>query len=141
MKSLVSVAARISQSVSVFWEVDRIKEVGDCVLRVSSGFLVAGGSFHQSHQSHCNNLCKGCNQESLNGNLVFSVTLNTVLTVLQLEKTVYVRCGTVGSRMFLVYVSYLINTTVEGKEIVCKCHKVFFHDYFSYMKYFHFVLF
>ncbi|KAK7812371.1 hypothetical protein U0070_023281 [Myodes glareolus] len=41
----------------------------------------------------------------------------------QLEKTVYVRCGTVGSRMFLVYVSYLINTTVEGKEIVCKCHK------------------
>lgn len=41
----------------------------------------------------------------------------------QLEKTVYVRCGTVGSRMFLVYVSYLINTTVEGKEIICKCHK------------------
>lgn len=28
-----------------------------------------------------------------------------------------------GSRMFLVYVSYLINTTVEGKEIICKCHK------------------
>uniref|UniRef100_A0A8C2PD44 Trafficking protein particle complex subunit 11 n=1 Tax=Capra hircus TaxID=9925 RepID=A0A8C2PD44_CAPHI len=28
-----------------------------------------------------------------------------------------------GSRMFLVYVSYLINTTIEGKEIVCKCHK------------------
>lgn len=25
--------------------------------------------------------------------------------------------------MFLVYVSYLINTTVEGKEIICKCHK------------------
>lgn len=42
----------------------------------------------------------------------------------QLEKMLYVRCGTVGSRMFLVYVSYLINTTVEGKEIVCKCHKV-----------------
>ncbi|XP_008572896.1 PREDICTED: trafficking protein particle complex subunit 11 [Galeopterus variegatus] len=41
----------------------------------------------------------------------------------QLEKTLYVRCGTVGSRMFLVYVSYLINTTVEEKEIVCKCHK------------------
>ena len=76
MKSLVSVAARISQSISVFWEVDRIKEVGDCVLRVGSGFLVAGGSFHQSHQSHCNKLCKGCNQESLNGNLFFSVTLN-----------------------------------------------------------------
>ncbi|CAI9171641.1 unnamed protein product [Rangifer tarandus platyrhynchus] len=41
----------------------------------------------------------------------------------QLEKTLYFRCGTVGSRMFLVYVSYLINTTIEGKEIVCKCHK------------------
>uniref|UniRef100_A0A5F8G8L2 Trafficking protein particle complex subunit 11 n=1 Tax=Monodelphis domestica TaxID=13616 RepID=A0A5F8G8L2_MONDO len=41
----------------------------------------------------------------------------------QLEKTLYIRCGTVGSRMFLVYISYLINTTVEGKEIVCKCHK------------------
>uniref|UniRef100_A0A8C5L7B6 Trafficking protein particle complex subunit 11 n=1 Tax=Jaculus jaculus TaxID=51337 RepID=A0A8C5L7B6_JACJA len=41
----------------------------------------------------------------------------------QLEKTLYVRCGTVGSRMFLVYVSYLVNTTVEEKEIVCKCHK------------------
>uniref|UniRef100_A0A8D1GEV4 Trafficking protein particle complex subunit 11 n=1 Tax=Sus scrofa TaxID=9823 RepID=A0A8D1GEV4_PIG len=41
----------------------------------------------------------------------------------QLEKTIYVRCGTVGSRMFLVYVSYLINTTIEDKEIVCKCHK------------------
>uniref|UniRef100_A0A9L0RTM5 Trafficking protein particle complex subunit 11 n=1 Tax=Equus caballus TaxID=9796 RepID=A0A9L0RTM5_HORSE len=41
----------------------------------------------------------------------------------QLEKMLYVRCGTVGSRMFLVYVSYLINTTIEEKEIVCKCHK------------------
>jgi len=41
----------------------------------------------------------------------------------QLEKMLYVRCGTVGSRMFLVYVSYLINTTIEDKEIVCKCHK------------------
>lgn len=38
----------------------------------------------------------------------------------------YIRCGTVGSRMFLVYVSYLINTTTEEKEIVCKCHKVLF---------------
>lgn len=44
--------------------------------------------------------------------------------LLQLEKMIYVRCGTVGSRMFLVYVSYLINTTIEDKEIVCKCHKV-----------------
>ncbi|XP_014386882.1 PREDICTED: trafficking protein particle complex subunit 11 [Myotis brandtii] len=41
----------------------------------------------------------------------------------QLEKTLYIRCGTVGSRMFLVYVSYLITTTIEDREIVCKCHK------------------
>ncbi|XP_014447878.1 trafficking protein particle complex subunit 11 isoform X3 [Tupaia chinensis] len=41
----------------------------------------------------------------------------------QLEKMLYVRCGTVGSRMFLVYVSYLINATVEEKEIICRCHK------------------
>lgn len=45
--------------------------------------------------------------------------------LLQLEKTLYIRCGTVGSRMFLVYVSYLITTTIEDREIVCKCHKVF----------------
>lgn len=42
----------------------------------------------------------------------------------QLEKTLFVRCATVGARMFLVYVSYLINTTVDGKEITCRCHKV-----------------
>ncbi|OXB57311.1 hypothetical protein ASZ78_008876 [Callipepla squamata] len=41
----------------------------------------------------------------------------------KLEKPIYIRCGTVGARMFLVYVSYLINTTVEGKEILCKCHR------------------
>uniref|UniRef100_A0A8C0ITR1 Trafficking protein particle complex subunit 11 n=1 Tax=Chelonoidis abingdonii TaxID=106734 RepID=A0A8C0ITR1_CHEAB len=41
----------------------------------------------------------------------------------KLEKAVYIRCGTVGTRMFLVYVSYLISTTVEDKEIICKCHR------------------
>lgn len=48
--------------------------------------------------------------------------------ILQLEKPIYIRCGTVGARMFLVYVSYLINTTVEGKEILCKCHRVGYKD-------------
>jgi len=48
--------------------------------------------------------------------------------ILQLEKPIYIRCGTVGARMFLVYVSYLINTTVEGKEILCKCHRVGYND-------------
>lgn len=74
MKSLVSVAQELLSQFLFFGKsTERIKEVGDCVLRVGSGFLVAGGSFHQSH---CNNLCKGCNQESLNGNLVFFMTLN-----------------------------------------------------------------
>uniref|UniRef100_A0A452ICD5 Trafficking protein particle complex subunit 11 n=1 Tax=Gopherus agassizii TaxID=38772 RepID=A0A452ICD5_9SAUR len=41
----------------------------------------------------------------------------------KLEKAVYIRCGTVGTRMFLVYVSYLISTAVEDKEIICKCHR------------------
>uniref|UniRef100_A0A8C3XPF8 Trafficking protein particle complex subunit 11 n=1 Tax=Chelydra serpentina TaxID=8475 RepID=A0A8C3XPF8_CHESE len=41
----------------------------------------------------------------------------------KLEKAVYIRCGTVGTRMFLVYVSYLISATVEEKEIICKCHR------------------
>lgn len=52
----------------------------------------------------------------------------TVSFVLQLEKPIYIRCGTVGARMFLVYVSYLINTIVEGKEILCKCHRVGYKD-------------
>ncbi|XP_042323158.1 trafficking protein particle complex subunit 11 isoform X2 [Sceloporus undulatus] len=41
----------------------------------------------------------------------------------KLEKTIYIHCGTVGTRMFLVYVSYLVSATIEGKEILCKCHR------------------
>ncbi|RXM30934.1 Trafficking protein particle complex subunit 11 [Acipenser ruthenus] len=41
----------------------------------------------------------------------------------KVEKSLYVRCGTTGTRIFLVHVSYAVNTTVEDKEIVCKCHK------------------
>lgn len=41
----------------------------------------------------------------------------------KLEKILYVRCETVGSRVFLVYVSYLINASVEERDIICKCHK------------------
>ncbi|XP_041336082.1 trafficking protein particle complex subunit 11 [Pyrgilauda ruficollis] len=41
----------------------------------------------------------------------------------KLEKPIYIRCGTVGARMFLFYISYLINTVVEGKEILCRCHR------------------
>ncbi|MGH0122145.1 UNVERIFIED_CONTAM: hypothetical protein FKN15_042916 [Acipenser sinensis] len=45
------------------------------------------------------------------------------LTENEVEKSLYVRCGTTGTRIFLVHVSYAVNTTVEDKEIVCKCHK------------------
>uniref|UniRef100_A0A4W3JQ34 Trafficking protein particle complex subunit 11 n=1 Tax=Callorhinchus milii TaxID=7868 RepID=A0A4W3JQ34_CALMI len=41
----------------------------------------------------------------------------------KVEKPLFVRCGQVGTRIFLVHVSYVITTVVEGKEIVCKCHK------------------
>uniref|UniRef100_A0A8C5QED5 Trafficking protein particle complex subunit 11 n=1 Tax=Leptobrachium leishanense TaxID=445787 RepID=A0A8C5QED5_9ANUR len=41
----------------------------------------------------------------------------------KLDMPLFIRCGTVGPRVFLVYVSYLIDTSVEGKEIVCKCHR------------------
>nr|XP_020658519.1 trafficking protein particle complex subunit 11 [Pogona vitticeps] len=41
----------------------------------------------------------------------------------KLEKTIYIQCGTVGTRMFLVYVSYLVSATIEGKEILCRCHR------------------
>ncbi|XP_034257272.1 trafficking protein particle complex subunit 11 isoform X3 [Pantherophis guttatus] len=41
----------------------------------------------------------------------------------KLEKIIYIHCGTVGSRMFLVYVSYLVNAVIEGKEILCRCHR------------------
>ncbi|KAM4707991.1 trafficking protein particle complex subunit 11 [Discoglossus pictus] len=41
----------------------------------------------------------------------------------KLDMPLYIRCGTVGTRVFLVYVSYLIDTTVEDKQIVCKCHR------------------
>ncbi|MGH0172863.1 UNVERIFIED_CONTAM: hypothetical protein FKN15_064073 [Acipenser sinensis] len=41
----------------------------------------------------------------------------------KVEKSLYIRCETTGTRIFLVHVSYAMNTTVEDKEIVCKCHK------------------
>uniref|UniRef100_W5N8E9 Trafficking protein particle complex subunit 11 n=1 Tax=Lepisosteus oculatus TaxID=7918 RepID=W5N8E9_LEPOC len=41
----------------------------------------------------------------------------------KIEKPLYIRCGTIGSRIFLVHVSYAVHTIVEDKEIVCKCHK------------------
>ncbi|XP_075053267.1 trafficking protein particle complex subunit 11 [Mixophyes fleayi] len=41
----------------------------------------------------------------------------------KLDIPLYIRCGTVGTRVFLVYVSYLMDTSVEDKEIVCKCHR------------------
>uniref|UniRef100_A0A7N8Y5K1 Trafficking protein particle complex subunit 11 n=1 Tax=Mastacembelus armatus TaxID=205130 RepID=A0A7N8Y5K1_9TELE len=32
-------------------------------------------------------------------------------------------CVSTGSRIFLIHVAYSIDTTVEGRPIVCKCHK------------------
>ncbi|XP_036407782.1 trafficking protein particle complex subunit 11 [Megalops cyprinoides] len=41
----------------------------------------------------------------------------------KVEKPIYIRCVTTGSRIFLFHVSYAVNTTVQNKEIICKCHK------------------
>ncbi|XP_023686517.1 trafficking protein particle complex subunit 11 [Paramormyrops kingsleyae] len=41
----------------------------------------------------------------------------------KVEKPLYIRCSTTGSRIFLVHVAYTMNACIEGKDIVCKCHK------------------
>ncbi|KAE8629822.1 hypothetical protein XENTR_v10000605 [Xenopus tropicalis] len=41
----------------------------------------------------------------------------------KIEMPLYICCGTEGTRIFLVYVSYLIETFVEDRQIICKCHK------------------
>lgn len=41
----------------------------------------------------------------------------------KVEKPLYIRCVSTGSRIFLFHVSYAVTTTVENKEILCKCHK------------------
>ncbi|KAM8907986.1 trafficking protein particle complex subunit 11 isoform 1-T1 [Spinachia spinachia] len=41
----------------------------------------------------------------------------------KLERCVYVKCVSTGSRVFLFHVAYSIDATVEGSQIVCKCHK------------------
>uniref|UniRef100_A0A671V6Z2 Trafficking protein particle complex subunit 11 n=1 Tax=Sparus aurata TaxID=8175 RepID=A0A671V6Z2_SPAAU len=41
----------------------------------------------------------------------------------KLEKCVFVKCVSNGPRVFLFHVAYSIDTTVEGRQIVCKCHK------------------
>lgn len=41
----------------------------------------------------------------------------------KVEKCLYVRSASVGSRIFLFHVAYNMSTNVEGKVITCKCHK------------------
>lgn len=43
---------------------------------------------------------------------------------LQLKQRVFVRCASTGPRLLLFHVAYSIDTTVEGRLVVCKCHKV-----------------
>ncbi|XP_004073643.1 trafficking protein particle complex subunit 11 [Oryzias latipes] len=40
-----------------------------------------------------------------------------------LEKCIYFRCGSTGPRVFLFHVAYSVETAVEGRQIICKCHK------------------
>ncbi|CAL8358618.1 unnamed protein product [Merluccius merluccius] len=41
----------------------------------------------------------------------------------KVERCVYVRCVSTGPRVFLFHVAYSINTSVDGQEINCNCHK------------------
>ncbi|CAL8267682.1 unnamed protein product [Boreogadus saida] len=41
----------------------------------------------------------------------------------KVEQRVYVRCVSTGPRVFLFHVAYSINTSVDGQEIDCNCHK------------------
>ncbi|KAI4800046.1 hypothetical protein KUCAC02_016583 [Chaenocephalus aceratus] len=41
----------------------------------------------------------------------------------KLEISVHVKCVSTGPRVFLFHVAYSIDTSVEGRQIVCKCHK------------------
>uniref|UniRef100_A0A1A8LG96 Trafficking protein particle complex subunit 11 n=1 Tax=Nothobranchius pienaari TaxID=704102 RepID=A0A1A8LG96_9TELE len=41
----------------------------------------------------------------------------------KLERCVFVRCVSTGPRVFLFQVAYSIDTEVEGRQIVCRCHK------------------
>ncbi|KAF3837743.1 hypothetical protein F7725_009511 [Dissostichus mawsoni] len=41
----------------------------------------------------------------------------------KLEISLHVKCVSTGPRVFLFHVAYSIDTSVEGRQIVCKCHK------------------
>uniref|UniRef100_A0A8D3DPB3 Trafficking protein particle complex subunit 11 n=1 Tax=Scophthalmus maximus TaxID=52904 RepID=A0A8D3DPB3_SCOMX len=41
----------------------------------------------------------------------------------KLESCIYVKCVSTAPRVFLFHVAYSIDTTVDGRQIVCKCHK------------------
>ncbi|XP_029368673.1 trafficking protein particle complex subunit 11 isoform X1 [Echeneis naucrates] len=55
--------------------------------------------------------------------LLPDVPLGDLNSGTKLERSVYVRCRSTGPRVFLFHVAYSIDTTVEGQQIVCKCHK------------------
>ncbi|XP_078252931.1 trafficking protein particle complex subunit 11 [Rhinoraja longicauda] len=55
--------------------------------------------------------------------LLPDIPIGDLLPAAKVEKPLYIRCAQVGTRVFLVHVSYVVTTIVEGKEIICKCHK------------------
>ncbi|XP_069796522.1 trafficking protein particle complex subunit 11 isoform X3 [Narcine bancroftii] len=55
--------------------------------------------------------------------LLPDISIGDLLPGGKVEKPLYIRCGQIGTRIFLVHVSYVVTAVVEGKEIICKCHK------------------
>ncbi|PWA32492.1 hypothetical protein CCH79_00016673 [Gambusia affinis] len=56
--------------------------------------------------------------------LLTDVPLGDLTPGEKLEKCVYMRCVSTGPRIFLFHVAYSIDTAVEGRHIVCNCHKL-----------------
>ncbi|XP_034036782.1 trafficking protein particle complex subunit 11 [Thalassophryne amazonica] len=55
--------------------------------------------------------------------LLLDVPLGDLKPGEKLERCIYVRCMSTGPRVFLFHVAYSMNTTVEGRQIMCRCHK------------------
>lgn len=55
--------------------------------------------------------------------LLTDVPLGELQPGVKLKQRVFVRCASTGPRLLLFHVAYSIDTTVEGRLVVCKCHK------------------
>uniref|UniRef100_A0A672GQH4 Trafficking protein particle complex subunit 11 n=1 Tax=Salarias fasciatus TaxID=181472 RepID=A0A672GQH4_SALFA len=55
--------------------------------------------------------------------LIPDIPLGTLEPGQRLDRCVYVTCVSTGPRVFLFHVAYSVDTSVDGRRIVCRCHK------------------